>query len=141
MNFPRSRFVADFVGTTNLFEGTVSSCEPGLIRVQCAETGGELMVDDSGTFTVDSACGWRCAPKRCAWASSPWTPPASISCVATVRELGYLGTARRIGSGPRAASWLRSSPRTSAALRKPPSTWSDEVFVSWSADAAVLLQS
>src|SRR6266446_4589925 len=50
--FPRSRFVADFVGTTNLFEGTVSSCEPGLIRVQCAETGGELMVDDSGTFTV-----------------------------------------------------------------------------------------
>src|SRR3979411_371005 len=43
--FPRSRFVADFVGPTNLFEGTVSSCEPGLIRVQCAETGGELMVD------------------------------------------------------------------------------------------------
>ena len=29
--FPQSRFVADFVGTTNFFEGTVSSCEPGLV--------------------------------------------------------------------------------------------------------------
>src|SRR5215467_12343105 len=48
--FPRSRFVADFVGTTNLFEGTVSSCAPGLIRVHCSETGGELMVDDTGSF-------------------------------------------------------------------------------------------
>src|ERR1700759_1633175 len=49
--FPRSRFVADFVGTTNLFEGTVSSCEPGLITVSCAETGCNLVVDDVGRFT------------------------------------------------------------------------------------------
>src|SRR5690348_3571580 len=50
--FPASRFVADFVGTANLFEGTVSSCEPGLIRVHCAETGCELLVDDEGRFSV-----------------------------------------------------------------------------------------
>ncbi len=37
--FPRSRFVADFVGTTNLFEGTVSACEPGLISVHCSRDG------------------------------------------------------------------------------------------------------
>src|SRR4029077_13576778 len=28
--FPRSRFVADFVGTANLFEGIVCACEPGM---------------------------------------------------------------------------------------------------------------
>src|SRR6202140_2717443 len=49
---PRSRFVADFVGTSNLFEGTVSSCDPGLITVRCAEIGGELLVDDAGHFSV-----------------------------------------------------------------------------------------
>src|SRR6201999_3698953 len=32
--FPQSRFVADFVGTTNLFEGTVSGSEPGHLIVQ-----------------------------------------------------------------------------------------------------------
>src|SRR6202051_3334711 len=50
--FPCSRFVADFVGTPNLFEGTVSACEPGLITVDCAEAGGNLLVDDAGHFTV-----------------------------------------------------------------------------------------
>src|ERR1700752_603057 len=50
--FPRSRFVADFVGTINLLEGTVSAYEPGLISVQCAEIGGELLVDDTGSFNV-----------------------------------------------------------------------------------------
>ncbi|HEV2267869.1 MAG TPA: ABC transporter ATP-binding protein, partial [Steroidobacteraceae bacterium] len=48
--FPASRFVADFVGTTNLFEGTVTRCEPGLITVHCPETGGELLVDEDGRF-------------------------------------------------------------------------------------------
>src|SRR5450755_1181544 len=50
--FPNSRFVADFVGTTNLFEGTVSASEPGLITVQCAETGCDLLVDDVGRFSI-----------------------------------------------------------------------------------------
>ena len=69
--FPRSRFVADFVGTTNLFEGTVSACEPGLMRVNCAETGGELLVDDGGRSPSGSGSGWRCARRRCASPRSP----------------------------------------------------------------------
>src|SRR5580692_1990482 len=48
--FPQSRFVADFVGTTNLFEGIISTCEPGVIAVHCPETGGELLVDEDGRF-------------------------------------------------------------------------------------------
>ena len=50
--FPQSRFVADFVGTTNLFEGTVTHWEPGLITVRCDEAGCALMVDDVGRFSA-----------------------------------------------------------------------------------------
>src|ERR1700758_1409183 len=49
--FPQSRFVADFVGTTNLFEGTIATCEPGLTTVFCADAGCDLIVDDVGRFT------------------------------------------------------------------------------------------
>src|SRR5712671_4490678 len=49
--FPQTRFVADFIGTTNLFEGTVAACEPGLITVSCSETGCDLWVDDVGHFS------------------------------------------------------------------------------------------
>src|SRR6202041_2801435 len=48
--FPQNRFVADFVGTTNLFEGTVIRNEPGHIVVQSAEAGCDLIVDDVGRF-------------------------------------------------------------------------------------------
>jgi putrescine transport system ATP-binding protein len=51
--FPCSRFVADFVGTTNLFEGTVSSWS--MTREPSASV---------------SASGSRCAPRRRASASS-----------------------------------------------------------------------
>src|SRR6185369_8781017 len=45
--FPQTRFIADFVGTTNLFEGTVTSTEAGQICLDCTEAGGERRVDDA----------------------------------------------------------------------------------------------
>src|ERR1700759_1444561 len=44
--FPQTRFVADFVGTTNLFEGTVDGTEPGHLLVDSAEAGCRLIVDE-----------------------------------------------------------------------------------------------
>jgi putrescine transport system ATP-binding protein len=49
--FPQSRFVADFVGTTNLFEGTVSAKEPGHLIVRSSEVGCDLIVDELGRFS------------------------------------------------------------------------------------------
>ena len=138
--FPRSRFVADFVGTTNLFEGTVSSCEPGLIRVQCAETGGELMVDDSGTFTVGQRVWVALRPEKVRLGKQPTDAPRVNQLRGTVRELGYLGNRStyriRTTSGKLVTVFAQNERRTSQAAID----WSDEVFVSWSADAAVLLQ-
>ena len=48
--FPQNRFVADFIGTTNLFEGTVSGSEPGHVIVRSAEAGCDLIVDELGRF-------------------------------------------------------------------------------------------
>ena len=50
--FPQSRFIADFIGTTNLFEGTVAAIESGRIRVTSPEAGGDLLVDDLGRVTA-----------------------------------------------------------------------------------------
>src|SRR5437773_1317097 len=139
--FPRSRLVADFVGTTNLFEGTVSSCEPGLIRVHCAETGGELLVDDSGTFTVGQRVWVALRPEKVRLGKQPPNAARVNQLRGTVWELGYLGNRStyriRTTSGKLVTVFAQNERRTSEAAID----WSDEVFVSWSADAAVLLQS
>jgi putrescine transport system ATP-binding protein len=139
--FPRSRFVADFVGTTNLFEGTVSACEPGLIRVHCAETGGELLVDDRGGFSVGQRVWVALRPEKVRLGKEPSGPGRINQLRGTVSELGYLGNRStyriRTTSGKLVTVFTQNERRTSEVAID----WSDEVFVSWSADAAVLLES
>ena len=139
--FPRSRFVADFVGTTNLFEGTVSACEPGLITVQCAETGGELLVDDAGSFSVGQRVWVALRPEKVRLAKQPIDGERVNQLRGTVWELGYLGNRSiyqiKTTSGKLVTVFAQNERRTSEAVID----WSDEVFVSWSADAAVLLES
>jgi putrescine transport system ATP-binding protein len=138
--FPRSRFVADFVGTTNLFEGTVSACEPGLITVHCAETGGALLVDDGGSFSVGQRVWVALRPEKARLGKQPLSAARLNQLRGTVWELGYLGNHSiyqiKTASGKLVTVFAQNERRTSEALID----WSDEVFVSWSADAAVLLQ-
>src|SRR5260370_41852828 len=49
--FPQSRFVADFIGTTNLFEGTVRTSDAGHLVVRSPEAGCDLIVDEIGRFS------------------------------------------------------------------------------------------
>jgi putrescine transport system ATP-binding protein len=139
--FPRSRFVADFVGTTNLFEGTVSACQAGLITVQCTETGGELLVDDQGSFSVGQRVWVALRPEKVRLAKEPVSASRVNQLRGTVWELGYLGNRStyriRTTSGKLVTVFAQNERRTSEAAID----WSDEVFVSWGADAAVLLQS
>ena len=139
--FPCSRFVADFVGTTNLFEGTVSACEPGLITVDCAEAGGSLLVDDEGRFTVGQRVWVALRPEKVRLGKQPVNAVRVNQLRGTVWELGYLGNRStyriKTATGKLVTVFAQNERRTSEAAID----WSDEVFVSWSADAAVLLQS
>ncbi len=139
--FPRSRFVADFVGTANLFEGTVSACDTGMVRVQCEETGCELVVDDSGPFTLGQRVWVALRPEKVRLGKEPSTAARVNQLRGTVWELGYLGnrsTYRIKTSGGKLVTVVaQNERRTSEAAID----WSDEVFVSWNADAAVVLQS
>ena len=139
--FPRSRFVADFVGTTNFFEGTVTASEPGLVRVQCDETGCELVVDDAGSCTIGQRVWVALRPEKVRLAKQPAADMRLNQLRGTVWELGYLGNRStyriRTASGKLVTVFAQNERRTSQAAID----WSDEVFVSWSADAAVLLQS
>jgi putrescine transport system ATP-binding protein len=138
--FPRSRFVADFVGTTNLFEGTVSACEAGLITVRCAEVGSELLVDDAGTFSVGQRVWVALRPEKVRLGKQPMNGARMNQLRGTVWELGYLGNRStyqvKTTSGKLVTVFAQNERRTSQASID----WSDEVFVSWSADAAVVLQ-
>ena len=137
--FPSTRFVADFVGTTNLFEGTVIACEPGLITVQCLETGCDLVVDDVGRFSTGQRVWVALRPEKIRLSKQPLGAARSNQLSGTVWELGYLGNRStyriKTATGKVITVFSQNERRTSEWSID----WSDEVFVSWGADAAVLL--
>jgi putrescine transport system ATP-binding protein len=139
--FPQSRFVADFVGTTNLFEGVIATCAPGLTTVTCQETGCDLLVDDVGRFTPGQRVWVALRPEKIRLSKQPGSESRTNQLRGTVHQLGYLGNRCtyqvKTASGKLVTVFSQNERRTSEWSID----WSDEVYVSWSADAAVLLQS
>ena len=92
---PATRFVADFIGSVNMFEGRVSDERPEGVRLECNELGGTLRAER----TVS------CAPGATVWAairpekiSISREPPPSAdsgdpenSVRGIVREIAYMG--------------------------------------------------
>jgi putrescine transport system ATP-binding protein len=109
--------------------------------VRCEETGGELLVDDSaGTFAPGQRVWISLRPEKVRLARQPPEGARLNQLRGIVWELGYLGNRStyqiKTTSGKLVTVFAQNERRTSEALID----WNDEVFVSWSADAAVLLQ-
>ncbi len=137
--FPQSRFVADFVGTTNLFEGTVIGTEPGHLIIQCAETGCDLIVDELGRFSPGQRVWVALRPEKIRLSKQPVSGDRVNQVKGMVWELGYLGNRStyriKTETGKLVTVFAQNDRRTSEWSID----WSDEVYVSWSANGAVLL--
>ncbi|HMD72768.1 MAG TPA: ABC transporter ATP-binding protein [Steroidobacteraceae bacterium] len=138
--FPQSRFVADFVGTTNLFEGTVSGVEPGLITVRCPETGCDLFVDEVGRYGPGQRVWLALRPEKIRLTKEPVTGGRVNQLRGVVWELGYLGNRStyriKTESGKIVTVFAQNDRRSSEWSID----WSDDVYLTWTANSAVLLQ-
>ena len=139
--FPQSRFVADFVGTTNLFEGSVGSVEAGVITVQCGEIGCELVVNEPGRFVNGQKVWVALRPEKIHLSKEPVPNTRANYLKGVVWELGYLGNRStyriKTDHGKLITVFAQNDRRTAEWAID----WSDEVFLSWSAESASLLVS
>ena len=137
--FPQNRFVADFIGTTNLFEGTVDDNEPGHIVVRSAEAGCDLIVDDVGRFGSGQRVWVALRPEKIRLSKEPPGGNMVNQIKGTVWELGYLGNRStyriKTETGKMVTVFAQNDRRTSEWSID----WSDEVYLSWTANCAVVL--
>ena len=137
--FPQSRFVADFIGTTNLFEGTVSGSEPGHLIITSAEAGCDVIVDETGRFGSGQRVWVALRPEKIRLNKQPVTGDRVNQIKGTVWELGYLGNRStyriKTDTGKLVTVFAQNERRTSEWSID----WSDEVYLSWPANGAVIL--
>jgi putrescine transport system ATP-binding protein len=137
--FPQDRFVADFIGTTNLFEGTVSGTEPGNLIVRSSEAGCDLIVDEIGRFGSGQRVWVALRPEKIRLSKQPLGGDRVNQIKGVVWELGYLGNRStyriKTETGKLVTVFAQNDRRTSEWSID----WSDEVYLSWTAHCAVVL--
>jgi len=136
--YPNSRFTAEFIGSTNLFDGIVVEDEPDHVFVECTELPSRLYVSHGITGPLGMPVTISVRPERIALTSKP--PDGSYNWGhGTVANIAYMGGYTlyhvKLDSGKVVVANL-----SSLALGQIDSpTWGDEVFVRWTASAGVVL--
>src|SRR6202012_5745377 len=113
--FPKNRFVADFIGSTNVFLGTVLETAPGRVTVRSAEAGCDLVVEEAGRFNTGQPVWVAVRPEKIRLAKEP-----AAGAVNQIKgegwELGYLGSHStyriKIASGQLVTSSTQNRRRT-----------------------------
>jgi putrescine transport system ATP-binding protein len=136
--FPQSRFVADFIGTTNLFEGSVRNRADGHLLIDSTEAGCDLEVDELGAFAPGTRVWVSLRPEKIRLSKQP--PAGMVNRLkGTVWELGYLGNRStyrvKTETGKLVTVFAQNDRRTAQWSID----WSDEVYLTWDPDCAVVL--
>ncbi len=136
--YPNTRFVANFIGSANLFDGVVIEDEPDHIIVHCPDLDNDLYINYGAAIPTGSAVTVMVRPeKMIAQREEPLDTYNRIKGI--VREIGYLGDVSiyhiRLESG-KMVQVAQANRRHAAEL---PLTWEDEVFLTWNPSNGVVL--
>ena len=136
--FPSSRFVADFVGSVNMFEGKLIEDEPDYVRIGSAELGGTIYVSH-GISAPPEAIVWAAVrPEKIFMSTTAPAGGADNVVRGAVQDIAYLGDL---------SIYLVKLP-TGKVVRVPqPNTsrhaeaigWDQQVYLAWDATSPVVV--
>ncbi len=136
--FPANRFVAQFIGAVNLFDGVVIEDEPGHARMRCDEAGCVIHVSHGVTGTLGQTVYLAIRPEKI---NLGHVKPDAEENVApgTVDEVAYLGNLSvyqvRLDTGRLVHVTLPNLDRHEGTIFEA----GDAVYCSWGAASAVVL--
>ena len=137
--YPKTRFAADFVGTINLFEGTIETVSDGLMRIRCDDTDSTILAfEGEGRSTGDRIC-IAVRPEKIFISKEKPESQHWIALRGVVHDLGYKGNLSiyRVELPSKRIVQVSAQNRRRSARRT--LEWDDEVFISWDPRSAVVL--
>ncbi|MDQ1762832.1 polyamine ABC transporter ATP-binding protein [Achromobacter xylosoxidans] len=138
--FPNSRFVASFIGSTNMFTGTIVVDEPDHVAIECGELTRPLFVNHGVSEPLGMEVHVSIRPERLV--VSREQPDAEYNWAhGMVSHMAWMGSYAlyqiRLDSGKTVEA---SVPSQLLAQMDAPGI-DEEIFVSWDADSATVLAS
>jgi putrescine transport system ATP-binding protein len=136
---PNCRFVADFIGNVNLFEGQLQHTSPGRCEISSPEGVLALTHSFSGNSDpIGTAVSVAVRPEKIHIAKS--RPGVSDNLfTGKVREIAYFGSYSTFIVDMPSGKSVKITEGNTARQDENPITWGDEVFFWWDSAAPVLL--
>lgn len=137
--FPQNRFVADFIGTINIFTGSVTAIGDNSISVECEETRTTLSALGEYPVDVGQTVAIAVRPEKIFIGKDQPENAFDISLKGSVDDLGYLGNRSlyriRLASGKIVQASAQNRRRSVQRFLE----WDDDVWISWRPRSAVVL--
>jgi putrescine transport system ATP-binding protein len=136
---PNSRFVADFIGDVNIFDGKVAASGNGSVEI-AVESGFSIRIATSETPAVGSSVGFAIRPEKIRVTRAAPANASANAAKGEIWDIAYLGDMTvfhiRLPSG----KFVRASSLNAQRSVDDPFTYDQEVWVSFDEDGGVLLK-
>jgi putrescine transport system ATP-binding protein len=139
--FPKTKFVADFIGSINQFAGTVKSVTKDKAIVACADWGGEIDVNRDATIDVGQNVSVAVRPEKISIDKK--APAKGLNAVeGKVIDLGYFGKDSLYRVRLPSSVLVRVNRVNDQRGRETErvAQWEDKVWLSFEPSAAILLK-
>ncbi len=136
--FPSSKFVADFVGSVNIFEGKLIEDEPEYVRIGSEELGGTIYVSH-GISAAPEATVWAAVrPEKVFMSTAPPAEGPDNVVRGAVQDIAYLGDLSiylvKLPTGKVVRVTQPNTSRHAEAI-----TWEQQVYLSWDSTSPVVV--
>ena len=139
--FPKTKFVADFIGSINQFQGAVKSVTKDKAIVACADWGGDIIVDRDANVDVGQNVSVAVRPEKIS--INRKTPAKGLNAVeGKVLDLGYFGkdSLYRVKLPSNALVRVNRVNDQRGGESARIAQWEDKVWLSFEPSAAILLR-
>jgi len=139
--YPNTKFVADFIGSVNLFEGHIVEDEPGHVLIGSPEAGTEIYIDH-GISSAPGAKVWiAIRPEKMDLSKNRPDDNGRNSTPGIVKGIAYMGNLSvyliKLDSGKEVKVTMSNQRRAAEHAID----WDDRVYVTWHANSPVALLS
>jgi len=134
---PNSRYVADFIGEVNLFEGRVFHSQAGEIALSVGEGLPEIIAV-SEPRRKDEACTFAIRPEKVT-VTAERPVDAANAMEGEVIDIAYLGNVSTYYVKVANGAMIKAQVANSRRVSRRDYTWEDRVWLSWTKTAGIVL--
>ncbi len=135
---PSSRFIANFVGNANMFEGKVNKRTKDGVEIT-GGTGAVIDVHNAGDAEVGKEVAFAIRPEKIKVTSKKPPANAGNAMQGEIFDVAYLGDMTIYHVKLSDGQVVKTATLNAARISDDPLTWGDEAWISFSPDAGVVL--